>query len=212
MNLDSLNKQPDEMEERIIRAARELFMERGFVETSMGDIASRIGVNRPAINYYFRTKERLFQAVLGSIVLTVVPKVIATVLHRDLPLEERLKKVVDIYYGLFQLHPTLPFFMLREINRDFSLIVRTVDSLGLTPNLIALRHSIEQEMEEGRLRKMPVGVVVMTFASLIISPFAARPLLEHVFLKEGEDLSDFLKDWKPNVVSQLYHLLSPERS
>ena len=53
----------NDLEERIIRVARSLFIERGFAETSMSDIAATVGINRPVLHYYFRTKSRMFQAV-----------------------------------------------------------------------------------------------------------------------------------------------------
>ena len=65
----------DNMEERILKAARSLFIEKGFEETSMSDIAANVGINRPGLHYYFRTKERMFHAVFEDIILSIVPKV-----------------------------------------------------------------------------------------------------------------------------------------
>ena len=50
-------------EEQILRAARELFAERGFRDTTVREIAKRAGVNGAAINYYFDSKEALYVAV-----------------------------------------------------------------------------------------------------------------------------------------------------
>ena len=47
-----------EMENSIIDAARRVFVEKGYVATSMGDIAIEAGIGRTTLNYYFRTKER----------------------------------------------------------------------------------------------------------------------------------------------------------
>ena len=49
------------MEQKIIQAARETFLKKGYKETNMSDIAAAVGLTRPAMHYYFRTKERLFQ-------------------------------------------------------------------------------------------------------------------------------------------------------
>ena len=49
--------------ERILRAARELFAENGFRDTTVRDIAKRAGVNGAAINYYFASKEALYAAI-----------------------------------------------------------------------------------------------------------------------------------------------------
>lgn len=202
----------DDMEQRIVIAARDLFIEHGFSATSMGDIAARIGVNRPAINYYFRTKERLFQAALGSIVSISFPQVVAVVLRQDLTVRERMDSLVEIYYRVFLAHPSLPFFMLREINRDLSLIVATVEHLGLTDNMVRVRDGIEAEMRSGHLRRVPLRVAFMTLLALLTVPFTARPVLERVFLADDESLPDFLAEWKPNIVETMCRLLAPDTS
>ena len=45
----------NELEHQIIETAKQLFIEKGFAETSMSDIAARVGINRPTLHYYFRT-------------------------------------------------------------------------------------------------------------------------------------------------------------
>ncbi len=50
--------------EKLTQAALELFMENGFTDTRMEDIARRAGVSKGAIYLYFATKEDLFRAVV----------------------------------------------------------------------------------------------------------------------------------------------------
>ncbi len=46
---------------RIVECACEAFAQKGYKETSITDICSMAEVNRAAINYYFRSKENLFE-------------------------------------------------------------------------------------------------------------------------------------------------------
>lgn len=62
-----------DLEQQIIKTAQQLFIEKGFVETSMSDIAATVGINRPTLHYYFRTKDKMFKAVFGSIVMSLMP-------------------------------------------------------------------------------------------------------------------------------------------
>jgi AcrR family transcriptional regulator len=50
----------DEIREKIVREAYPIFMEKGYNGTKMDDIASNLGVTKPAIYRYFRTKDELF--------------------------------------------------------------------------------------------------------------------------------------------------------
>ena len=73
------------MEEKIIAVAKQVFLEKGYEMTSMSDIAARVGINRPTLHYYFRTKERMFQAVAAPILDAFVPK-IEGIIKADCPL------------------------------------------------------------------------------------------------------------------------------
>ncbi len=49
---------------RLVEAARNLFWEKGFEATSLGDVAKRAKANPGSLYYFFRTKEDLLLAVL----------------------------------------------------------------------------------------------------------------------------------------------------
>ena len=65
----------ENIEQRIHTAARKLFIEKGYLNTNMSDIAVAAGIKRPTLHYYFRTKERLFQSIYGNILQAVIPRI-----------------------------------------------------------------------------------------------------------------------------------------
>lgn len=195
------------LEARIVDAARQLFIERGFVGTSMSDIASRAGINRPTLHYYFRTKERMFDAVFGGIVGTLVPRVKDIVLQPDRPIGERVASVVDAYYDVFGANPGLPMFIVREMHRDFDGVVRTIMELGLGQYIESVRQGLQGEMDSGRLRQVPMRYLFLTFYSMLTMPFVAGNLCRTVLLDEGETFADLLAGWKPYIVDAMERLL-----
>lgn len=195
------------LEARIVDAARQLFIERGFVGTSMSDIASRAGINRPTLHYYFRTKERMFDAVFGGIVGTLVPRVKDIVLQPDRPIGERVASVVDAYYDVFGANPGLPMFIVREMHRDFDGVVRTIMELRLGQYIESVRQGLQGEMDSGRLRQVPMRYLFLTFYSMLTMPFVAGNLCRTVLLDEGETFADLLAGWKPYIVDAMERLL-----
>lgn len=195
------------LEARIVDAARQLFIERGFVGTSMSDIASRAGINRPTLHYYFRTKERMFDAVFGGIVGTLVPRVKDIVLQPDRPIGERVASVVDAYYDVFGANPGLPMFIVREMHRDFDGVVRTIMELRLGQYIESVRQGLQGEMDSGRLRQVPMRYLFLTFYSMLTMPFVAGNLCRTVLIDEGETFADLLAGWKPYIVDAMERLL-----
>ena len=57
---------PDYKRSRVLKAAKELFVENGYSSTSMSQIAEKSGVTQSMIHYYFDSKQGLFQAVIAS--------------------------------------------------------------------------------------------------------------------------------------------------
>ena len=51
-------------EEKIKEAARRVFTKKGYAATRTRDIAEESGYNLALINYYFRSKEKLFDIVM----------------------------------------------------------------------------------------------------------------------------------------------------
>lgn len=202
--------QPEKkLEEKIIIAAKELFTKNGFAETSMSDIAAHVGIKRPVLHYYFRTKERMFMAVIGSIVESLIPKVQNIINKRDLSVAERTAMVVDAYYRVFATNPNLPMFIMREINRDFSFVENIALTLGFNNNLNAIKENLQNEMRQGLLKPVPLRILFLSFCSMLTVPFTMRPLCTSRMLNEGESFESLLEEWKPYIIKNITNLLEP---
>ncbi|MEU4834276.1 TetR family transcriptional regulator [Streptosporangium sp. NPDC023615] len=53
---------------RIQAAARELFAEKGVQQTSLRDIAARLGITKPALYYHFTSREELLRSVVQPLI------------------------------------------------------------------------------------------------------------------------------------------------
>ena len=154
-----------------MQEATRLFTERGYIATSMADIAAEVGINRTGLHYYYRTKDRMFQAVFGSVVKQLIPQIHEIILEVNSPVEERVSRVIDVYYGLFKANPSLPMFMLREMQRDFDNLLNAIYRMHLERYCTAISLGLQREMDSGHIRKVPIRFLFMTFYSLLTMPF-----------------------------------------
>jgi len=197
----------ESMEERILTCAEKLFLEKGFDGTSMSDIALCVGINRPTLHYYFRTKDKMFRAVLARIVLSFVPQVYDIVAGRDKSVAERVSQVIDAYILIFMEKPCLPLFMVREVQRDFDFLVRMLRQEQIDRYAHKIIRALQAEMDEGKLKKVPLRTLFYTFYGLMTFPFLSRRLTESLLLAEGETFADMMEEWKKQVVAQVCALL-----
>lgn len=195
------------MEQKIIEAAKATFLKKGFKDTNMSDIAAEVGLTRPAMHYYFRTKERLFQAVFGDILMTFLPKV-SGIITSDAPLEEKIGAIADAYLAILKENPQLPMFLMKEAMRDFDGFVQMALGINISQAGNNVFSAIESEMEAGKIRKVPVIEIFYTFYGLIAMPFLTMPIASHVF---GQAQIDELLNerWRTHVVRHMMLLLEP---
>lgn len=195
------------MENNIIEAARAVFIERGYTETSMSEIALKAGINRPVLHYYFRTKDKMFQAVFGNIVSSVIPQVIEAIMDKEKSIAYRTKQIINAYYQLFKKSPHLPLFMLRELNRDPELLIKTILGLNVADTIRKAIASLMEEMEEGKIKKVPLQFIFLNFYSLLTFPFLTKNISQKVFNNNEENNEQILADWEQNIINQMGNLL-----
>ncbi len=137
------------------RGGKTRIYKKGFEQTSMSDIAAVVGINRPTLHYYFRTKDKMFQAVFASIVAKFLPH-IDTIFSTQQSFSEKLEDVIDVYVSIFSTNPLLPKFIIGEIQRDANHLIETFYSLNLDQYLKHIGEFLEKEMESGNFKKVPL--------------------------------------------------------
>ena len=67
-------KEAEERKKEILDIAEQLFIEKGFDNTSTNDILREIGIARGTLYYYFKSKEEILDAVIDRITNQLVEK------------------------------------------------------------------------------------------------------------------------------------------
>lgn len=203
-------KEISEAEKKIVEAAKSIFVRKGYEAASMGDIAAEAGISRTALNYYYRTKENLFEAIFGELICTFLPR-LEIIVDRQVPFLQKIEPIVTQYINLIQENPLLPVFILGEINRDAEHLLKVVVSMKEKDDVIfKLMIQVEKEMEAGTLRRLPMIDVVSTFFGMVGFPMVVKNMLTCVFL-DGDlrQFDHFYRERKSLAVEVMTRLLSP---
>ena len=183
-----------------------MFIEKGYADASMSDIAAAAGIKRSTLHYYFRTKDRLFQAIFADIVREIFPR-IQVILEKETPFMERLNAVIDEYMALFRANPALPQFIIGEIQRDVHHLIRVLHELEVEGYICTIKRRLVDEIRRGELRRVPLRDFFLTFYSLVIFPTLTRNLIGTLMLEDGEHYDDFIRQWKRRTLTQVGYLL-----
>jgi len=153
--------------DRLLEAANQFFMEKGFEATSMGEIAKHAHASKETFYRHFPTKEELFQAALlrraeqiatefGSVLLSQAPPEIALAKFGQVVLERLLTPEAMSFRRV----------MMMESVR-FPELHKSLHARGPARVNTALAHYLEDQVSKGRLRQMNSTVAARQFIDLV---------------------------------------------
>jgi len=182
-------------EDKIFEAATEVFVAKGMDGARMQDIATHAGINKALLHYYYRSKERLFNAVFEKIAGKMFRK-FAPVLDETLCLEDKIRFFFKEHITFLQENPRLPSFVLNEINRNPARIKRLIRNIDIDKLWLMLEEQHQEELSKYKITKESIPQLMTTIAAMSVFPFAARGILEGVFEKLGISFESFLEERK----------------
>lgn len=198
----STSKRDAGAEARILDAAHRVFLRTGTAGARTQEIAAEAGVNSALLHYYFRTKERLAEAVFKRAAAELFPAV-AQVLLSDRPIEEKVREVVRVELDQLSRTPYLPGYIISELTYHPERIQQLLAMLtGSTPESLGqmvlkrLDAQIKAEVKAGRMRAIGADQFLVNLLSMCIFPFAARPMLGALLGLEGDQFTRFIKERK----------------
>ena len=164
----------DSTQERILAAAKRVFLEQGMAGARMQDIADRAGINKALLHYYFRNKDKLFETIFKEVSSQFFPK-IADVIESDMPLFGKIERFCSEYIDMLQKNSFMPLFVLNEVSKQPQRFKERFWK-NMAPVLAKFVSEIEGEMKKKKIKKMSVDQLFLNMVSLCIFPFIAKPL------------------------------------
>lgn len=197
------------MEMEILSEAETLFLEKGFNRTTTTEIAKRVGCNQALVHYYFRTKEKLFEAVFFK----KLEIFISSFLHvdqKEFSFEEKLKFKIESHFDVLFKNQKLPFMIMSELITNPERLKSFKAMISGNPLIYSQFISeFEEEIQAGRIRKVSPVDIIFNALSLNLSVFILKPITMEFLDLDEKGFNEFAMNRKKENVKTVLNSLKP---
>lgn len=177
-------------EDKILLAASKIFTEKGYAGTKTRDIAEEAGINLALLNYYFRSKEKLFEQIMKVKVVLLFGQILPLFNNRNTTLEEKIDLVSEKYFEILAKNPNLPLFVISEIQKKTSEIKSVVPIKGLLKDSVII-----EQIREKQPGLNPFHFL-LNFLSMTIFPFVVKPVFSQFTIMTDVEFERFVAERK----------------
>lgn len=193
------------IKERIIQAAAAEFLQKGSGGARMQVIADKAGINKALLHYYFRNKDKLFEAIFQTAFRQIFANV-TEMIESDRPVLEKLILFIDSYIDVLSANPDLPAFIAHEINRNPDRIYSMLFSGNFNPGKLIRQFS--EEIGQGMIRPVAPHHLIVNIISMCIFPFIGRPMLNKIlFAGDDQQHAQFMQERKEAITQFVIHAI-----
>jgi AcrR family transcriptional regulator len=199
-------EEPSSTEEKIRQAARKVFLQKGYAGTRTRDIAEEAGINLALLNYYFRSKQKLFEVVVLEKIQKLLFSLLPSIHDETTTIEEKIDLIVSGYIDVLTENPDLPIFVLSELQKG------SFETFPAIPVVEQVKKStLFRQLNEKRPDLNPVHFIV-TLLGMTIFPFVARPIImlsgmtdEQSYMKLMQERKTLVSNWMKNILNEKNH-------
>lgn len=186
-------------EQLIKDTAKRIFFGEGRFNATTQEIADAAGVNRTLINYYFRSRDNLFDTVFDDAHKQEHERTEAIVFSNK-PFREKIAESLDLQFEQSKEYPYLEIYMVTQMNqgcayKDPETMSRMLDKFYL---------EIALEMDKGTIAKMRPEQFLLNFISLSTFPISMRPLLQETMGFSNSSYQRLLEERKEIIMNMLF--------
>ncbi|MDU1904440.1 MAG: helix-turn-helix domain-containing protein [Dysgonomonas sp.] len=186
-------KNDDNTETRIKEAAKKLFQEKGFSATRTREIAESAGINSALLNYYFRSKEKLFHIIMLDSLRDMFSFMGTIINDETTSLGYKIDVVVNKYIDICKDSPNLPLFIMNQLSVDAG---KMIQESGIPPNLISGSY-VYKQLQEHLIKQdihFPAMHILINLISMSIMPAISRPLISYLYISDKASISEFMEE------------------
>ena len=188
-------------EDKIKEAARKVFTSKGYAATRTRDIAEEAGINLALLNYYFRSKEKLFEIIMAEKMFKLFSVLAPVIDDPKTTLEKKVETIVVNYIDLLRENPDLPLFVLSEIRTNPQLFSEQLRVGPLLQN-----SALVKQLKEKRPDLNPLHFVI-SLLGMTVFPFIMKPVVFDTMPNNAKVFDTLVQERKKLIPSWIKAIL-----
>jgi AcrR family transcriptional regulator len=194
-------------EEKMKAAAKLVFIAKGFSGCTSREIAKEAGMNVALVNYYFRSKNKLFQLIFQAVMDEFFESMVS-VFSSDLSIKDKLKILIEREYDFLSKYPEIPRFIINELSRKNNDVLTVTHILPKIYDTGVITQALEAQ-KKGEMRKLDMVGITLLVISNCQYPFMAKPLIQNLHSLSDEQYIKHLDGYKVLVSEMIINYLFP---
>lgn len=192
-------KKDDATEELIKNTVRKLFYTEGKFNATTQEIADAAGVNRTLINYYFRSRDKLFELVFSDAQAREQER-IESIIFSSLPFKDKIADFIDDSFEIAKEYPYMEMYLVTKFNQGCFF----KDEEGMDRMMKKFYEEFEVAIAHGLIRKTDPVQFILNMVSLTSFPVAMRPLFQKTMHLNDAEYDKILSDRKEIIMDTLF--------
>ena len=185
-------------EARIKEAARIVFLNKGFAATRTRDIAEEAGINLALLNYYFRSKQKLFNLIMLDALKIFLSSIYNVINDIQLTFEEKLVSISSNYIDTLLVNPEIPLFILSELRNDPAHLIENVGIRDLVLQSDLIKQLLEK-VQSGEFKPVNPLNFIMNIIGMTVFPFLASPILKILGNMDQKEFNTLIESRKEQI-------------
>lgn len=172
-----------EKRDEILRVAEEIFAEKDFRGCTMREIAERVGMQKPALYYYFKSKEDIYNSLIVDLYNKLKEKVREPVL-KGRNLEEKISLLVNLLVDFWAEHPRFPRMIAHEVLSGGNLVYSELIPNFWVPMFTEVVKDLSGKPSEFEIGDVDIPLLLVNIFGMSVFYFFVGPILNTL---SGED-------------------------
>jgi len=185
-------------EARIKEAARIVFLNKGFAATRTRDIAEEADINLALLNYYFRSKQKLFNLIMLDALKIFLSSIYDVINDTQLTFEEKLVSISSSYIDTLLVNPEIPLFILSELRNDPAHLIENVGIRDLVLQSDLIKQLLEK-VQSGEFKPVNPLNFIMNIIGMTVFPFLASPILKILGNMDQKEFNTLIESRKEQI-------------